>query len=246
MMDTGGAKGQSVPMPASEVIAQAGDLLAIAPAMVINEYGMTECARSFTTRRRSIVAGISSARGEIQNSTAVAARDGAGSGHAAADGGRRNGDADVFRSRQRRIRVRGDDGGPGISSSADGFACSAERREKRAAARSGSGNSRRLKRRRHPMSATSASSAIRMQGAENRPGRGSNGRCTGARVRALARPQLRAPTRCDRGNRGLGGIFGRDARKFDRRAAEAVHKRRIEGDGGAAFPRTAETADRRR
>ncbi|MGC2493508.1 hypothetical protein [Candidatus Binatus sp.] len=42
MMDTGGAKGQIVPMPASEVIAQAGDLLAIAPAMVINEYGMTE------------------------------------------------------------------------------------------------------------------------------------------------------------------------------------------------------------
>jgi hypothetical protein len=42
MMDTGGAKGQLVPMQASEVIAQAGDLLAIAPAMVINEYGMTE------------------------------------------------------------------------------------------------------------------------------------------------------------------------------------------------------------
>jgi hypothetical protein len=42
MMDTGGAKGQLVPMQASEVIAQAGDLLAIAPEMVINEYGMTE------------------------------------------------------------------------------------------------------------------------------------------------------------------------------------------------------------
>src|SRR5271156_2507037 len=42
MMDTGGAKGQGVPMQAAEVIARAGELLAIAPAMVINEYGMTE------------------------------------------------------------------------------------------------------------------------------------------------------------------------------------------------------------
>ena len=42
MMDTGGAKGQAVPMQAAEVIAQAGELLAIAPAMVVNEYGMTE------------------------------------------------------------------------------------------------------------------------------------------------------------------------------------------------------------
>jgi hypothetical protein len=42
MMDTGGAKGQATPMQASEVIARAGELLAIAPAMVINEYGMTE------------------------------------------------------------------------------------------------------------------------------------------------------------------------------------------------------------
>ncbi len=41
-MDTGGAKGQAVPMQAAEVIAQAGELLAIAPAMVVNEYGMTE------------------------------------------------------------------------------------------------------------------------------------------------------------------------------------------------------------
>ena len=42
MMDTGGAKGQAVPMQASEVIGRAGELLAIAPAMVVNEYGMTE------------------------------------------------------------------------------------------------------------------------------------------------------------------------------------------------------------
>ena len=42
MMDTGGAKGQAIPLTADEVILAAGDLLAIAPAMVINEYGMTE------------------------------------------------------------------------------------------------------------------------------------------------------------------------------------------------------------
>ncbi len=42
MMDTGGTKGQAVPMQAAEVIGRAGDLLAIAPAMVVNEYGMTE------------------------------------------------------------------------------------------------------------------------------------------------------------------------------------------------------------
>src|SRR5208282_70260 len=42
MMDTGGVKGQAVPMRPSEVIARAGELLGIASAMVINEYGMTE------------------------------------------------------------------------------------------------------------------------------------------------------------------------------------------------------------
>jgi Acyl-protein synthetase, LuxE len=42
MMDTGGTKGQTVPMAAVEVIERAGEMLAIAPAMVINEYGMTE------------------------------------------------------------------------------------------------------------------------------------------------------------------------------------------------------------
>jgi acyl-protein synthetase LuxE len=42
MMDTGGAKGQTTPLAADEVIDAAGDLLAIPPAMVINEYGMTE------------------------------------------------------------------------------------------------------------------------------------------------------------------------------------------------------------
>jgi hypothetical protein len=42
MMDTGGTKGQAVPIQPSEMIAQAAELLGIAPAMVINEYGMTE------------------------------------------------------------------------------------------------------------------------------------------------------------------------------------------------------------
>ena len=42
MMDTGGAKGQVVPMQASEVIARASETLGIASAKVINEYGMTE------------------------------------------------------------------------------------------------------------------------------------------------------------------------------------------------------------
>lgn len=42
MMDTGGAKGQAMPVAPSEVIAQAGESLGIVTAMVINEYGMTE------------------------------------------------------------------------------------------------------------------------------------------------------------------------------------------------------------
>ena len=42
MMDTGGVKGQATPMSPAEVVASAGELLAIGPEMVINEYGMTE------------------------------------------------------------------------------------------------------------------------------------------------------------------------------------------------------------
>jgi hypothetical protein len=42
LMDTGGPKGQATPLGAGDVIRLAGELLAIAPAMVINEYGMTE------------------------------------------------------------------------------------------------------------------------------------------------------------------------------------------------------------
>jgi hypothetical protein len=48
MMDTGGAKGQAAPLADSEVIEQAKELLALTPAMVINEYGMTElCSQMY-------------------------------------------------------------------------------------------------------------------------------------------------------------------------------------------------------
>lgn len=42
MMDTGGAKGQVIPLTPAEVVALAGERLGITPAHVINEYGMTE------------------------------------------------------------------------------------------------------------------------------------------------------------------------------------------------------------
>ena len=42
LMDTGGAKGQSVPLTPVEVVARAHETLGIDPALVINEYGMTE------------------------------------------------------------------------------------------------------------------------------------------------------------------------------------------------------------
>jgi hypothetical protein len=42
MMDTGGAKGQPVPMRPDETIALGNEMLGIAPEMIINEYGMTE------------------------------------------------------------------------------------------------------------------------------------------------------------------------------------------------------------
>ena len=42
LMDTGGAKGQATPLDALAVVALAGQWLGLAPAMVINEYGMTE------------------------------------------------------------------------------------------------------------------------------------------------------------------------------------------------------------
>ena len=41
-MDTGGPKGQSVPLRPGQVIERARDLLGLDAALVINEYGMTE------------------------------------------------------------------------------------------------------------------------------------------------------------------------------------------------------------
>jgi hypothetical protein len=59
MMDTGGAKGQVVPMRVSEVIALAGETLGIAPAMVINEYGMTELCSQLYDATSFNCAGVS-------------------------------------------------------------------------------------------------------------------------------------------------------------------------------------------
>ena len=48
LMDTGGAKGQRVPIRPHEVIVHSEDLLGLAPALVINEYGMTEmCSQMY-------------------------------------------------------------------------------------------------------------------------------------------------------------------------------------------------------
>ncbi len=42
LMDTGGAKGQAVPLSAGQMVAEAHHRLGIAPEMALNEYGMTE------------------------------------------------------------------------------------------------------------------------------------------------------------------------------------------------------------
>ncbi len=99
MMDTGGAKGQIVPMPASEVIAQAEELLAIAPAMVINEYGMTELCSQLYDATSFNCPGESNRQDRYKIAPPwlrVTARDPVTS---AADAGGGNRNADVFRSR---------------------------------------------------------------------------------------------------------------------------------------------------
>jgi hypothetical protein len=59
LMDTGGAKGQTVPLGPGQVVEHAQALLGLDPAMVINEYGMTEMcsqlydATSFNSRNSS-------------------------------------------------------------------------------------------------------------------------------------------------------------------------------------------------
>jgi len=58
-MDTGGVKGQTVPLGPGQVVEHAQALLGLDPAMVINEYGMTEMcsqlydATSFNSRNSS-------------------------------------------------------------------------------------------------------------------------------------------------------------------------------------------------
>ncbi len=47
LMDTGGAKGQTEPLTAAEVAALAARWLGLDPALVINEYGMTEMCSQF-------------------------------------------------------------------------------------------------------------------------------------------------------------------------------------------------------
>ncbi len=48
LMDTGGAKGQSIPLRPGQVVEQAQALLGLDPALVINEYGMTEmCSQMY-------------------------------------------------------------------------------------------------------------------------------------------------------------------------------------------------------
>ncbi len=42
LMDTGGAKGQANPLSAERIVTLASEILGIGPALVINEYGMTE------------------------------------------------------------------------------------------------------------------------------------------------------------------------------------------------------------
>lgn len=57
LMDTGGAKGQSLPLRPGQVVERAQGLLGLDPALVINEYGMTEMcsqlydATPFNSRR---------------------------------------------------------------------------------------------------------------------------------------------------------------------------------------------------
>ena len=81
-----------------------------------------------------------------------------------------------------------------------------------------------------------ASAAARVRGAENiNPGADRMAKAL-ARAFGLWRDRrLRAPARSDRRNRALGGVFRRDPRKLDRRAAETIHKRCVEGSGRAGF-----------
>ncbi len=65
LMDTGGAKGQTIALGADAVVAYAGELLGLDPALVINEYGMTEmCSQLYdaTPFNCGLAAGAAGAR----------------------------------------------------------------------------------------------------------------------------------------------------------------------------------------
>jgi Acyl-protein synthetase, LuxE len=65
LMDTGGAKGQTVPLGSGQVVEQAQALFGLDPAMVINEYGMTEmCSQLYDTTSFNARNGRSSRRGK--------------------------------------------------------------------------------------------------------------------------------------------------------------------------------------
>lgn len=60
MMDTGGAKGQALPLDADAVVSEARSLLGIEPSQVINEYGMTEmCSQLYDATAFNSAAGES-------------------------------------------------------------------------------------------------------------------------------------------------------------------------------------------
>src|ERR1039457_5104250 len=74
-----------------------------------------------------------------------------------------------------------------------------------------------------------ASAAARVRGAENaNPG-------ADRMAKALAHAFERWRDRDYERNRALGGVFRRNARRLDRRAAETIHQRRVEVFGRAGF-----------
>ncbi|HEY6395037.1 MAG TPA: hypothetical protein VIX12_06430 [Candidatus Binataceae bacterium] len=65
VMDTGGPKGQEVPLDPAEVVANSHRLLSIDPDWVINEYGMTELCSQLYDATRFNSAGIGPRRSKI-------------------------------------------------------------------------------------------------------------------------------------------------------------------------------------
>ncbi len=66
LMDTGGAKGQAKPLAPGEVVEMAQRYLGIAPALVINEYGMTELSSQLYDATSFNCPDLSSAEGRVK------------------------------------------------------------------------------------------------------------------------------------------------------------------------------------